>query len=112
MRRPTLEVLFARAAQGRSFLWMTVGGLLLGALLTLAGRLQRRHAWLGRALDALTALLAAGMALAAAFLAGEGLRLYALLGLLLGGALWRAGVQPLIDAAVGAMQKLFRNRQE
>ena len=31
---------------------------------------------------------------------------------LLGGALWRAGVQPLIDAAAGTMQKLFRHRQE
>ena len=112
MRRPTLEMLFARAVQGRIFLWMTAGGLLLGALLTLSGRLQGRRALPGIALDVIAAVLAAAMALGAAFLSGDGLRLYALLGLLLGGALWRAGVQPLLDGLAALMKKLFRHRQE
>lgn len=112
MRRPTLEMLFARAAQGQIFLWMIAGGLLLGALLTLSGRLQRRHALPGVALDVLCALLAAAMTLGAVFWSGDGLRLYGLLGLLLGIALWRAGVQPVLDGASTGLKKLFRRRQE
>ena len=112
MKRAALEVLFARAGQGRCFLLLTAGGLLLGAAATLAGRLYRRGRLWGMAADGMTALLGAAMLLAALFLSGEGLRLYALLGLLLGAALWRSGVQPLLDALTGGLQKLFRRRQE
>ncbi len=112
MKRTALEALFAREAQGRIFLLLLAGGLLLGAMLTLAGWLNRRCRPLGMAADVACALLAAGMALSAAFLAGDGLRLYALLGLLLGVALQRAGIQPLADALTATVQKLFCKRQE
>lgn len=112
MTRPALEMLFARAAQGRVFLLTLTGGLLLGAIAALGGWLHGRSRLLGAAADVLCALLAAGMMLAAAFMAGDGLRLYALLGLLLGALLYSAGVTPLLRAAFSGVQKLFRRRQE
>lgn len=112
MKRDALEALFARAAQGRCFLFTAAGGLLLGAMLTLAGRLYRRGRLWGMAADGLTVLLFALLALGSAFLSGDGLRLYALLGLLLGAALWRSGIQPVLDSLGRALQKLFRRRQE
>ena len=39
MTRPTLETLFARAAQGRVFLLVAVGGVLLGLMLSISGGL-------------------------------------------------------------------------
>ena len=112
MKRTALEVLFARAEQGRFFLLLLPGGLFLGLLVTLGGRLQRRSRLLGMAVDALCALLAGALAWGAAFLSGDGLRLYALLGLVLGAALWRSGVQPLLDALVRAVRLHCPSRPE
>lgn len=108
----TLEVLFARAAQGRAFLLLAAGGALLGGLLQAAGLLHRAWRVAGLAADALCVLTAAGLVLWAAFVTGSGLRAYALLGLLVGLTLYRAGVQPLAAGAVRLVQKLFRKRQE
>lgn len=112
MKRSALEALFARAAQGRIFLLLLAGGLLLGGLLTLAGMMRRRIRLLGAALDALCALVAGAMVLGAMLLSGDGLRLYALLGLALGAALYMVGVQPAVSAAGRAAMKIFRRRQE
>ena len=111
MKRTALEVLFARAEQGRIFLMLLPCGLLLGLLVTLGGRLQRCSRPLGMAVDALSAVLAGGLMWGAAFLSGDGLRLYTLLGLLLGAALWRSGVQPLLDAFVRTLRRAWRGRQ-
>ena len=108
MRMTALEALFARAEQGRIFLLLLPGGMALGALFTLGGRLRRYGRVLSWAADALCALLAAALMWAAAFLGGDGLRLYALLGLLLGAALWRAGIQPLLDALAGLISRAMR----
>lgn len=112
MTRPALETLFARAAQGQVFLLVTAGGVLLGLLLTGAGALYRLSRPFGMAADVLCALLMGAMLLGAAFLAGDGLRLYALLGLVIGILLWRTGLCPLAMGLFGALQKLFRPRQE
>lgn len=93
-----LENLFAQAAQGRTFLLMCVCGLALGAMLHLSRALRGWRAWLGAAADALTALLLGGMALGVMLLSGEGLRGYALLGLLLGAALYEAGLRRPLGA--------------
>lgn len=93
-----LENLFAQAAQGRTFLLMCVCGLALGALLHLSRALRRWRPWLGGVADAVTALLLGGMALGVMLSSGGGLRGYALLGLLLGAAIYEAGLSRVAEA--------------
>lgn len=90
----TLEVLFAQAAQARTFLLMLLCGaaLALGVLLT--GGLHRRCPALGHGADLLLAIGAA-VALADVLLqSGAGVRLYALLGLCIGAVLTLSGIWP------------------
>ena len=112
MTRPALETLFAQASQGRVFLLVTAGGVLLGLLVTAAGGLYRLWRPAGMAADALCAVLAAAMLMGAAFLAGDGLRGYALLGLMIGVLLFRTGLCPLAAGIWRGVQKLFPSRQE
>ncbi len=82
----TLELLFAQANQGRTFLLMALCGCLAGIAVSLAGCLHRRSKAAGFLADGIIALL---LTIAAAYIllnSGEGLRLYALLGLCIGGA--------------------------
>lgn len=108
----TLEVLFARAAQGQAFLLLAAGGAALGGMLQLAGLLHRLWRPAGMAADVLCALAAGCMLLGAAFVTGSGLRAYALLGLLVGLALYGAGVRPVVCGTARLVQKLFIKRQE
>lgn len=110
-RTGTLEVLFARAAQGRTFLLMAAGGAALGLVLQAAGLLRRRSRVAGAAADVLCAVLGAALLLLSVQVGG-GLRGYALLGVILGLLLYRAGVQPLITGLLRAVKKLFPRRQE
>lgn len=110
-RTGTLEVLFARAAQGRTFLLMAAGGAALGLALQAAGLLHRRSRTAGAAADILCAVLGAALLLKSVQVGG-GLRGYALLGVVLGLLLYRAGVQPLIAGLLRAAKKLFPRRQE
>lgn len=110
-RTGTLELLFARAAQGRTFLLMAAGGAALGVVLQAANWLNRRNRAAGIAADVLLALLASALLLLSVG-TGGGLRGYALLGVLLGLALYRAGVAPLAAGAFHAIKKLFPLRQE
>lgn len=96
-----LENLFAQAAQGRTFLMMCVCGLALGAMLQLSRALRRRRAWMGNLCDAAAAVLLGGMALGVMLLSGGGLRGYALLGLLIGAALYQAGLSRVVSAVGG-----------
>ena len=104
----TLEVLFAQAGQCRTFLLMVLLGAAMALLVHLSGRILRRNRWFGMAADLLCAVglaLALGQVLLSS---GEGLRGYGLLGLLIGGALYAAGLAP----AVGwVMRKLTEARQ-
>lgn len=92
----TLEVLFAKADQGRTFLLLVLCGAGMGLLVQLAGFLHRVDRRLGMAADL---LCAAALALALGHIlltTGEGLRLYGLLGLCTGGALYAAGPGPVV----------------
>lgn len=111
-RPASLEVLFARAAQGQAFLMLAAGGVALGLLLQMAGFLHRVNRAAGAAADVLCALAAVGMVLGAALATGSGLRAYALLGLLVGLTLYRAGLQPLLGTVLRGAKKVFARRQE
>lgn len=111
-RPATLELLFARAAQGEAFLLLTAGGAAAGMLLQLAGAMHRVSRAAGMAADVVCALACAALLMLGVYRTGDGLRGYALLGLLTGLALYRAGVQPLTEGAARRLQKLFRRRQE
>lgn len=105
----TLEVLFAQAAQGRTFLLMLLCGTGLALAVHLCGFLHRANHWLGMAADLLCVL---GLALALGQIllgSGEGLRLYGLLGLCIGGTLYAGGLAP----AVGWIgRRLTKARQQ
>ena len=92
----TLEVLFAQAGQGRTFLLMVLCGAAAGLCIHLAGFLHQVNGWLGMAADLLCGLgltLALGQILLGS---GEGLRFYGLLGLCIGGVLYAAGPGPAV----------------
>ena len=111
MKRSTLEALFTQAAQGRAFWLMLVCGVLLAGFIALIGRLHRVSRAAGLAADALcTALMTA--ALGQVVLWTGGLRLYALLGLCIGGTLAVTGVGPLLRWCARLLQKSFAHRQE
>ena len=92
----TLELLFAKASQGRTFLLMVLCGAALALGIHLAGLIHRCKPLPGMAADV---LCAAGLALALCrvlLTSGEGLRLYALLGLCIGGVIYSAGIAPAV----------------
>ena len=102
----TLEVLFAAAGQRRAFLLMVLLGAALALLIHLGGSLHRISPPLGMAADLLTA---AAFTLAAAWIildSGDKLRLYGLLGLCIGGALYLGGVAPAVEWAGSRSRKL------
>lgn len=101
----TLEVLFAQANQGRTFLLMLLCGAVMGGLIQLGGLVHRVSPLLGLAADL---LCAAGLALALGWIllrSGEGLRLYGLLGLCIGGALYAAGLAGPVRWLVSRLKK-------
>lgn len=111
MRRSTLEALFTQAEQSRAFLLMLVCGVLLAALIAAIGLLHRVSRAAGLAADALcTALTTA--ALGQVVLWTGGLRLYALLGLCIGGVLATVGMAPCLRFLRRRLQKSFSARQE
>ena len=105
----TLEVLFAAAGQRRTFLLMGLLGAALALLVHLGGSLHRVSRPLGMAADLLTAV---GFVLAAAWVilcSGEGLRLYGLLGLCIGGALYASGIAPAANWVIRKLRQTPRH---
>lgn len=105
----TLEVLFAQAGQCRTFLLMVLLGAGMALLVQLSGWLHRRNRFAGMAADLLCAV---GLALVLGQIllgSGEGLRLYGLLGLLIGGALYAAGGAPVVAWFERSITKKQRN---
>lgn len=92
----TLEVLFAKAAQGRTFLLMVLCGALLALGLQLAGFLHQKNSLPGMAADVLCVLGVTLLMCRVLLASGDGLRLYGLLGLCIGGAVYAAGIAPAV----------------
>ena len=107
----TLEVLFAQQGQAETFLRMVLLGAAFALALTLGG--AWRHG-LSDAADVLCALMLTLAALLVLIHSGEGLRLYALLGLLLGAVLWETGIRRIFRWIGKRLKKSFpsgRNMQ-
>lgn len=107
-----MEQLFARSGQIQAFLYLTGCGVVFGMLLHLTRGLRMR----GKVLCALTDLCCSaallGMLLAMLLAFDGGVRFYGLLGLLIGLALYSAGVRTLVDGAVKQCRKLLSKRQK
>lgn len=104
----TLEVLFAQAEQGRTFLRLLLCGAGLALGVQLAGVLHRRHRLLGHGADLLIALLGA-LAMGEILLqSGAGLRLYSLLGLCIGAVAVLAGVWPMMRRFARCVRRICR----
>lgn len=109
----TLEVLFAQQGQAETFLRMVLLGAAFALALTLGGAWRHRHG-LSDAADVLCALMLTLAALLVLIRSGEGLRLYALLGLLLGAVLWETGIRRILRWIGKRLKKSFpsgRNMQ-
>lgn len=108
----TLEVLFAAAGQRPTFLLMGLLGAAMALLIHLGGGLHRTNKPLGMAIDLLIAVF---FALTGAWIllrSGEGLRLYGLLGLCIGAALYLGGVAPVVDWLGGILRRLRHSREK
>lgn len=91
----TLEVLFAQQGQAETFLRMVLCGAGVAVLLSLGRLCRKKHLALllwDVLLSGVLTLLVAGILLDS----GAGLRLYALLGLLLGALLYETGLRQLL----------------
>ncbi len=108
----TIEVLFAKASQGRTFLLMLLCGAALALCVQLAGGLYPRRRLLGMGVDL---LCAAGLAAAMGQIlltSGEGLRLYGLLGLCIGALLYAAGPGVLVRRGMAWMARAAQTRRK
>ena len=106
----TIELLFAKAAQGRTFLLMLLCGGALACGVHVAGYLHRRATLWGTVADILCAL---GLALALCQVllqSGEGLRLYGLLGLCIGAAMYTAGIAPMMRWISKGLSRPFNTK--
>ena len=99
----TLELLFAQAGQRRTFLLMVLLGAGMALLVQLSGQLHRRTRFAGMAADLACAVWLACALGQVLLRSGEGLRLYGLLGLLIGGTLYAAGLAPLMALLMRAL---------
>ena len=104
----TLEVLFAQASQGHTFLLMVLCGSAMGLGVQLAGFLHHWKSWVGMAADLLCTFLLALVLGWIILYSGEGLRLYGLLGLCIGAALYAAGIGPVVRG----LGKIITHRQQ
>lgn len=95
----TLEVLFARQGQSRAFLQLCCLGMAAGMLLHLSVGVHRRSRLLGAVLDVLGCLLMAAAAALVLMRSGIGIRLYGVLGLVIGILLYVAGMMQVLRLA-------------
>lgn len=108
-----MERLFEIPRQGEVFLLLLGSGVLLGALWQGLGFLRRRLPRCGAVWDVLFALSLGGTLLLALLRWREQrLRLYALLGVCLGAALYLAGPGAAVDALCRHVRKKALHRQE
>ena len=106
----TLELLFLKAGQCRTFLLMVLLGAIMALGVQLSGALHRWKAWLGMAADVLLVTAAALAVGRLILLGGEGLRGYGLLGLMIGGALYLASLGPIVEHILRMVKNFPRSR--
>lgn len=106
-------MLFSTVGQIHVFLYMLGAGLVIGAVYALLSglrRLMEAGFWLSLAVDALFGLVCACILIAAMLKASyASVRLYELLGALSGALLFRAGVQPVLEALLRKITHMLRN---
>lgn len=107
-----IEQLFARQGQEQAFLAMVLSGLVLGVAAQVCAWARRRWRRTAVVLDVCLALLLLAALMTPLMLLDTPLRLYALLGLTLGAALWAAGIAPIVSAAVRKSARLRRKSGE
>lgn len=90
---------------------LCVCGLLLGAALQLSGLLHRHKPWLGSVWDAVWSAALTLAVTAVMLLSGGGVRLYGLLGLILGAAVYGAGLRRLFSALGSALHNFYGKRR-
>ena len=106
----TLELLFLKTGQCRTFLLMVLLGAIMALGVQLSVALHRWKAWLGMAADVLLVTAAALAVGRLILLGGEGLRGYGLLGLMIGGALSLAGRGPIVEHILRMVKNFPRSR--
>ena len=107
-----LEVLFVHAGQGQTFLRMALCGLIFGAALQ-ARRALRRRLYAPHILwDLIPTAILAGCIFAVMLESGEGLRLYGLLGLVIGLTLYAAGIWQAIEWIKNRLKNIHSQKQE
>lgn len=92
----TLEVLFAQQNQCSAFLQLCVLGLAAGMLLHASVAVHRRRRIIGSVLDVVCCMGVAVLAALVMLRSGSGVRLYGLLGLVIGMLLYAAGVMQAV----------------
>lgn len=102
----TLEVLFAQQEQAATFLRMVLLGAAFALCVGICGVPRRRRGVSGVA-EVVAAMLLTGAAMLVLLRSGEGLRLYALLGLLLGAALYETGLRRILRWLGKGLKKTF-----
>lgn len=107
-----LENLFAKAGQEQAFLWLTVSGFLLGAMLHVSGMVRRNHRFMGSLCDVMAALGVLVMLLSILLRFGGGIRAYGVLGIIIGLLLYYAGFSRLVEAFFSGVTKIVKRRQK
>ena len=102
-----LETLFAHAVQKEIFLLALRWGVALGAVGQGLNWLRRCMPALRWMCDVLLAASGAAMLLGVTLHSGDGVRLYALLGMLLGVLLYTAGAGRVLEAAGRSLHKIY-----
>lgn len=105
-------MLFSTIGQIHVFLYMLGAGLVIGAVYALLSglrRLMEAGLWLSLAVDVLFGLICACILIAAMLKASYAdVRIYELLGALSGALLFRAGVQPVLEAMLRRTSLVLR----
>lgn len=107
-----MERLFTLHAQETAFLSLLLGGVGLAAALHALAWIRRRWRALAVPADVLAALALLALLLWVTVGLAAALRLYSLLGLLLGMALCEAGIMPLVRRGVKVWKRMQENSRK
>lgn len=107
-----IEQLFAQQGQGKAFLVMLAGGMAVAALFHVATFVRKRWRFLAVPGDISVALALLTVLLMPFVTMDTPLRLYGLLGVALGAALYAAGMAPMAEALCRKVKKCLQRRPQ